>query len=618
MFGGRKTTFGSTAGRRPVNSEQRRQLQLWDELQQEASAPPRTAKGTLAAALAAEPATVSSQQASRPTSDTSDTSEDSDSDSDTVCSTGAAQESQRQPITVDDNKKEMPLPAETSANVVVQDPDASVDASVDAGEDQDSARDNHRDNHRDSARDNDRGNNQDSNHDGRQDDDGVAQVAAALQDLQIAIEEPAVVEAVDAPIASPLDRLLRLCGQTEPLSMPDVNFGGDLVEKIGEATYSDVYASWRMVDEARTQKHGLGSPSRQLMAVKVIPVGKTGDTDQLSLESVALEVSVTQAVRHIQQHMAPLDQAHNTETQHEPTTHANLVELERVMVCHGPYSPQLMVLWDEYDERKGSENIPPTDYDDEQLYVIMVLRHGGQDLEHTRLVSLLSRAQSVLLQVIMTLAQAEQQMRFEHRDLHWGNVLVEACDDEAWITYDIGVDGDGDGDGDRGRAHELRTVAVQTHGVRATIIDLTLSRMEQADGQLLYMDLEQDPELFVGKGQGQKGGDMQFDVYRQMREVVDKDWRRYEPRTNVLWLHYLAHKLVLCLASGSTTASTTASKTASKKSGGSTAKQRQMLQESRQCLRRVADQIRECASAADVARRVVQGDIRLSNITTSK
>ena len=43
-------------------------------------------------------------------------------------------------------------------------------------------------------------------------------------------------------------------------------------------------------------------------------------------------------------------------------------------------------------------------------------------------------------------------------------------------------------------------------------------------------------------------GDYQFDIYREMRAIVTDEngpsWADYKPATNVLWLHYLANKLL--------------------------------------------------------------------------
>jgi len=58
-----------------------------------------------------------------------------------------------------------------------------------------------------------------------------------------------------------------------------------------------------------------------------------------------------------------------------------------------------------------------------QLFAILVLANGGQDLEHYNLKSW-PATKSILLQLMLSLATAESShLRFEHRDLHWGNVL---------------------------------------------------------------------------------------------------------------------------------------------------------------------------------------------------
>ncbi|KFD46615.1 hypothetical protein M513_12514 [Trichuris suis] len=38
-------------------------------------------------------------------------------------------------------------------------------------------------------------------------------------------------------------------------------------------------------------------------------------------------------------------------------------------------------------------------------------------------------------------------------------------------------------------------------------------------------------------------GDEHFDVYRSMRDVIRNSWRNFNPKTNVLWLVYLADYL---------------------------------------------------------------------------
>lgn len=102
-----------------------------------------------------------------------------------------------------------------------------------------------------------------------------------------------------------------------------------------------------------------------------------------------------------------------------------------------------------------------------------------------------------LSQVALTLAVAERKFEFEHRDLHWGNILIAPTIDKFAVFR---VDG--------------KVVKLLTHGVKATIIDYSLSRMVY-DGAVLYDNLARDEELF------QSHGDYQFDIYRLMRKRVE-------------------------------------------------------------------------------------------------
>lgn len=104
---------------------------------------------------------------------------------------------------------------------------------------------------------------------------------------------------------------------------------------------------------------------------------------------------------------------------------------------------------------------------------------------------------SSLPQTALSLAVAERRFEFEHRDLHWGNILI-APTTEKFVEYR--VDG--------------KVVKLLTHGVKATIIDYSLSRMVY-DGAVLYDNLARDEELF------QSNGDYQFDIYRLMRDRVE-------------------------------------------------------------------------------------------------
>lgn len=126
----------------------------------------------------------------------------------------------------------------------------------------------------------------------------------------------------------------------------------------------------------------------------------------------------------------------------------------------------------------------------------------------------------VYLQVAHSLAVAEHKFQFEHRDLHWGNVLISPTS-EKFITFVVNG----------------KSLDIPTFGVRATIIDYTLSRIVYKN-ICLYQDLAADPLLF------EADGDYQFDIYRLMKSQTEDCWERFKPYTNVLWLHYLCDKMI--------------------------------------------------------------------------
>ncbi|XP_075296642.1 serine/threonine-protein kinase haspin [Opisthocomus hoazin] len=197
------------------------------------------------------------------------------------------------------------------------------------------------------------------------------------------------------------------------------------------------------------------------------------------------------------------------------------ISLYSVHCVQGAYPKYLLQAWDEYHEVTGSENDRPDLFGDEQLFMVLEFEFGGSDLEHMRnRFSSVASAKSILHQVTASLAVAEQELHFEHRDLHWGNVLVKKTDVKE-LNYVL-----------NGATHTIPTA-----GIHVNIIDYTLSRLEK-DGLTVFCDLSTDEELFQGTG------DYQFDIYRQMKAENSNSWTDYHPHSNVLWLHYLSDKLL--------------------------------------------------------------------------
>ncbi|XP_067845477.1 uncharacterized protein haspin [Heptranchias perlo] len=185
------------------------------------------------------------------------------------------------------------------------------------------------------------------------------------------------------------------------------------------------------------------------------------------------------------------------------------------------YPPELLKAWDKYNRTKTSENDRPDESQNEQLYIIFEFEYGGSDLESMRTkIPSLEAARSILYQVTASLAVAEIALNFEHRDLHWGNVLIKKTDIKQ-VEYKLCGN----------------TFKIDTRGFLVNIIDYTLSRMGR-DDVLHFCDLSSEDSFFHGQG------DYQFDIYRKMKEENLNNWAEYNPHTNVLWLHYLADKML--------------------------------------------------------------------------
>ncbi|KAF7332260.1 Other/Haspin protein kinase [Mycena kentingensis (nom. inval.)] len=214
------------------------------------------------------------------------------------------------------------------------------------------------------------------------------------------------------------------------------------------------------------------------------------------------------------------------------------VKLRRTYIVRGTYPQVLLELWDEYNERNGSEGIRPDTFAVSQAYAIIVLPNGGPDLEAYTFASKggWRQACSIFWQVAKTLGHAEQLVSFEHRDLHLGQILVKD-DLDATVSRPL-------------QAVNLNKASSSkvskplmddpVHGVRATLIDLGLSRMDAGDGsggEMVHWTPFEE-EIFEGEG------DYQFDIYRYMRDHNGSDWQAFNPLTNALWLHYLVTKLL--------------------------------------------------------------------------
>ncbi|KAI5840035.1 hypothetical protein DFP73DRAFT_469357, partial [Morchella snyderi] len=247
------------------------------------------------------------------------------------------------------------------------------------------------------------------------------------------------------------------------------------ITKLGEASYSEVFLSTPLTTTAPT-------------VLKIIPFAAA---DQCTLTAILQEVSITRTM----------------------AAHRGFIGFRGAHVCRGVFPDALMRCWDDFEERRGSENERPEFYGAGQWWAVIALEMGGVDLEHFALRGW-REALHVFWQVAEALAAGEER-EFEHRDLHYGNIVIQRR---------------------------------PTSGLKVSLIDYTLSRAlcpptTPASKPRAHFAALDDPALFSGKG------DYQFDIYRFMRTHLSSgeeeqeghiNWDVYAPRTNVFWLHYLA------------------------------------------------------------------------------
>nr|XP_031838811.1 uncharacterized protein LOC116429706 isoform X1 [Nomia melanderi]XP_031838812.1 uncharacterized protein LOC116429706 isoform X1 [Nomia melanderi] len=195
------------------------------------------------------------------------------------------------------------------------------------------------------------------------------------------------------------------------------------------------------------------------------------------------------------------------------------VEVENIKCLKGKYPKKLVDLWTIYDEEKHSENDCPSMFNENQLYIILELGHGGQDLE-AFVFPTADEAYALFVQAALALAVAEKAVEFEHRDLHWGNILISPTT-ESHIHYKLGK----------------KRIQLISKGVKVSIIDFTLSRVTY-QGCSVFNDLASDPSLFTAQGE------YQFEIYRLMKDKIKNNWQTFEPYTNILWLHYTLDKMI--------------------------------------------------------------------------
>lgn len=178
-----------------------------------------------------------------------------------------------------------------------------------------------------------------------------------------------------------------------------------------------------------------------------------------------------------------------------------LHELKMLRLCKGTTGlPHLLKAFVVRERSTSNEAATTHSTMDDKLYLLLIIRDNGSPLSRVKL-STWPQALKIFWQVVTTLYVAETKFGFEHRNLTLDHILV---DDHMNVT----------------------------------LCDLKCARAHWTlNHEILFTRLDH-PLFFQG------GGDYQFEIYSSMRVILSEtSWDSYEPRTNLLWLHFLLYKL---------------------------------------------------------------------------
>ncbi|KAI9742573.1 MAG: hypothetical protein M1818_003713 [Claussenomyces sp. TS43310] len=273
------------------------------------------------------------------------------------------------------------------------------------------------------------------------------------------------------------------------------------LEKMAESSFAEVYKV----------KNDAGTSVLKLMALKP-PKGPGSRSDwALPVESVISEVMILNIMTELR----------------------GFLEFKEAHIIDGRPPKAIAEAYEAFAAEKETFFPKPAAYNKRQLFLALELGDAGSDLEHFQ-VTTHAQLWDIFLGTTLALAAGEQNFKFEHRDLHEGNVCVK-------------------------QVHEAHVIdATTSHrygysGLEITVLDYTLSRAEKGD-TIISRDLEEDYALF------EKTETLQQQMYCRMRnwalfgtrrianpsldgsdhpQQQRGSWEDFMPYTNVIWLWFL-------------------------------------------------------------------------------
>lgn len=263
--------------------------------------------------------------------------------------------------------------------------------------------------------------------------------------------------------------LLHLCGQKEALRFSDVmNLSDTLFVFLTETHFSEVFM--------------LGGPQGGWVA-KIVPVNK-------STIGLASEVLIARELNNLRYR-----EDFRTEL------FAKLLGAK----CVRDVYPSVLL----ETQRMVRRSTAPLGFVmcDTEPFLVIEYAVGGVRLSEI-MIENMEQVHSIVAQVILGLAIAEEALQFEHRDIQMDNVLVKMTSNETSVFI-----------------CNRKKIVLHTRGVIACVIDFNLSRAT-IDGRAVYYD----PRRHFTTDFLEERSSMAFDT---MRGALRNNWSTFLPETNV-------------------------------------------------------------------------------------
>jgi serine/threonine-protein kinase haspin len=225
-------------------------------------------------------------------------------------------------------------------------------------------------------------------------------------------------------------------------------------------------------------------------------------------------------------------------------------------VVQGKYPDSFLEAFRDFIEGGNDcDNVDPQHFSSDQLFAVIEMDDAGTDLDSLRKPSVF-QIYDIFWSSVVLLANAEEKVEFEHRDLHVGNICIKPW--EVGGTIDITIE-------TVSKMSMAPRSLLGLSGIQTTIIDYTLSRAVSGSEKVdIIFDPIKDATIFTARSKKPEEK-RQFETYRSMHSCMraaelevrgtgpsprkkGKEidmWSRFVPKTNIIWLSYILYVLLL-------------------------------------------------------------------------